>query len=171
MSRSPVLDFSFGSLFPPNMHILGMGAMLGGLISLISEVFYVGPIFILAGAYLFFAKSGVQVRPKEKQYREYSHFIFRSGRWRSYADYSDMALLRGREGFRAYSRGMVELSDSEGVWDLYLLKPGHRSKLILKRCRTMEEGQKAGEELAEELGVRWTVFSPMVSKKTRMRRR
>ncbi len=171
MNESNRLDFSFGSLFPPNMHVMGIAVILGGITSLFSEVYYIGPVIIYVGAWMVFSKSGVQIDVSKKMYREYSGFLFKRGKWKTYECYSDMAVMRGREGYRAYSRGMVELTDSEVVYDIYLLNKDHRSKLILKRCKDYLTAEEEGKDLAERLGLNWKIYSPAISERTRSRRR
>ena len=172
MNDSKLLDFSFGWLHPPNMRYIGFAVMVFVLIIVVTDGELLSLLGFIPAIWLAFRRSGVQVDLLEDTYREYTEsFAIKRGKWISMEQYPDMALLRGVEGFKAYSRAMIELSDSEVVWDIYLLKKDHRSRLILKRCKSKDEGEKLGPELAEQMGKNWTVYSPKLSEKTRARRR
>ena len=171
MEHSPIKDFSFGALFPTNMVYMGYAMIfLGGIVGAVFHE-WAGILVFIAGMWMSFSTSGTQLDLNKKCYREYiKNFGFKRGKWKSYSDHPDMALLKGKEGYTAYSRGMVELNVSETVYDIYLLNKDHRSKWILTRFNSKEEAMKRGPLLAEELGFRWTEYAPVVSEASRRRR-
>jgi hypothetical protein len=168
--KEEVMTFSFGNLFPPNMRYLGFGLLM---LSVVTATEIVGAAVIVAyiGAWMSFRKSGVQVKPRLKLRREYTGFLFKTGKWKSYDNYPDLAFMRSREGFRAYSRGMVELDDSEQVFDIYLLSQDYRKRLVLMRCTDQKTAEEKGKGMAMSLGLNWTRYKPVLSEKTRLRKR
>jgi hypothetical protein len=171
MEERRTLEFSFGYVFPPNMRYLGYALVVfSGLALIFMEWWAILPLVI--GISLCTRSSGTEYCKDSREYREFTKSFFRtSGKWLKVESYTDIAVLMGKEGFTAYSRGMVELNVSEKVFDLYLLKPDHRSRLILKRTTSLEEAEQEGEALAKDLGLNWTAYSPEISERTRARRR
>ncbi|NND94351.1 MAG: hypothetical protein HKN45_05755 [Flavobacteriales bacterium] len=154
------------------MRYFGFGLMILASLSVLALQNWFALLAFIPSVWLAFRKSGTQLNTDEGIYREYtSSFGIKRGKWMTIENYPDMALIRGREGFKAYSRGMIELSDSELVYDIYLLTKDHRSKLILKRFKDKESAQLEGRILAEKLGLDWREYSPKVSARTRSRRR
>ena len=171
MEKSGIMQFSFGYLHPPQMRFagyiviaVGFGAVVTGrLLGLLALVF---------GYWLTFRSSGTEIDILTRRYRPFTRsFGVKKGKWQSYASYPDLAVLRGKEGFTAYSRGMVELNMAETVYDIYLLSEDHRRKLILNRCSSTQTAEDEGKELAEQMGLSWTSYNPKLSQATRLKRR
>ncbi len=168
--QDEILTFSFGYMFPPPMRYAGFAILVIGVISSFGAIWSL-PITGLVGGWMSFRKSGVQIKPSNRLRREYTSFLVKHGKWFSYEDYPCLAILKGREGYAAYSRAMVEQRVTEEVYDLYLLSKDHRKRLIVTRFKDEADADEKGPDLAEKLGLTWTVYNPVVSEKTRQRRR
>lgn len=165
------MQFSFGYLHPSHMRYAGfivMAISLGALLLAKPAAL----ITLIVGYWLAFKSSGTEIDLEKRLYRPFtSSFGFKRGDWVSYATYPDIAVLHGKEGFTAYSRGMVELSVADTVYDIYLLSEDHRKRLILTRCKSAELAEKDCQELAKKLGLRCTAYAPKLSERTKGRRR
>jgi len=173
-----ILNNDLGIYYPKGAKWFGYFLGVKGLAWTISGLagntgIIIGPICLLIGTYLAFSRYGVQFDPLLRTYREYRSYLgLKWGSWKSYELYPDMAVLRKNMTTRTESRhNIVALTEKKTVYDICLLSQNHRKKLIVKQLSSSKLAQTHAKELAQELGLRFTTFSPAISAKTRARRR
>ncbi len=154
------LTASHGSLVPKQMKIVGV-------------IFCLTIVLSPIGLFILFAEEGAQFKPKEKLYRHYSGIWgLKFGKWKSYAGYTDMALLSQRVSATGYFQGVIPLTQEGMAYDLYLLTPNHRNKIVAYVFNNKIDVENANPELiAKQLGVKFTNFAPKMSEQTLARRR
>ncbi len=72
------------------------------------------------------------------------------------------------ESSTVYSRSQIATTDINTYYDINLMNKSHRKKVILSRLKGVEE---AAKELCLELDLEYTKYNPVISAKTRARRR
>lgn len=130
-----------------------------------------GLVLLMAGIFISFSTSGVQIDPRERQIKDYTKcFGIAFGKWENIEIYKDISVLSTRQTYTAYSRANVSMTDAEKFYDVYLLDTTHRKKMKVKRCKGQEEALKEAQLLAEMLELNFTKYNPVISSRTRARR-
>jgi len=92
-----ILTHSFGKSFPPSLNFAGYVFLVIGIVGAFSNI-YIGTLFIVAGIFIAFTKSGVQINIEENTYRDYNSFFgLRQGKWKSLEQYSYITLMQNHE--------------------------------------------------------------------------
>ena len=155
----------------PNPVRLG-GAILG-IVSLVLIVssYGVSLVGIAIGAWLSLSKEGVEINPAQKTIRSYQSLLgIKQGKWESYTPYTDISILQAKTGYQGKTRGGVDLSNIDLVYDINILTPDHRSRLSIKRYKVMDTARQELPDLAQILGLKVARYNPVVSAGTRGRR-
>lgn len=164
-----MIDLKTGKLFSKPLIFAGYILMLLGLLSIVSIL---GIILLLIGILISFGTTGVSIDPTGKRLKEYSRvFGYKWGEWKSYKDYPFIAVLRRKESSTVYSRSQVSTTELNTYFDINLMNVSHRKKVILTRLKGVDEAEKKAKELCELLEVEYTKYNPVISAKTRARRR
>ena len=125
------------------------------------------------GLIMLYAEQGASFKPDEKLYRHYiGLFGLHFGKWESYENYPDMALLSQRMTTTSFSRSNRQTDQTEVAHELYLLSPDHRKKILAYVFKNLDAAETDNPKLlADNLGVNFTTYSPKVSAQTAARRR
>ncbi len=162
-------NFTTGKLFSKPLIFTGYLLMLLGILGIVS---YVGLVLILVGFVASFSTTGVDLDISNKRLKEYSKiFGYKWGDWVSYEDYPYIAVLKRMESSTVYSRAQIATTDTSTYYDINLMNKSHRKKVILSRMKGVEEAEKAAKELCLELDLEYAQYNPVISAKTRARRR
>lgn len=165
------IDNRINKLFPPNIFFWGYVFILLGLIITVSRPL-IGLGLLILGGFVAFTSTGIQIETKEKKYKEYiSYFGLKKGTWNPIDKFKYIAVLSKTLSQTSYSRGQVAMSIKEKAFDICLLSDDHRLKITMKRLK--DEGQSIDEakKLAELLNITFTTYSPVISEKTKARRK
>lgn len=143
---------------------------VGVLITLGNPI--IGLLVVLVGGFISFTSTGIQIDVENKKYKHYSSYYgIKQGQWKTLDSYPCLAILQSRQSSTTHSIGNISsITNSENYYDIYLLDKTHRQKLLIKRLKNKEQASKDAKEFAENLGVEFTTYNPVISAKTRSRR-
>lgn len=165
------ITFSHGLAFPTPAIILAVVLLLIGFISLFGNV-YLGFALILISAYIISNTTGLEIDQVNQAVREYtSYFGIKMGEWKNLDDYPYVSVLKGSSGYKAYSRGQLTTTVKDKSYDAYLLSKSHRSRLLVKSFQQEDKAQQAVDSLRAAMTIEQVEYKPVVSAKTRARRR
>ena len=101
-------------------------------------------------AYLFGSFSGVIVNIDTRKFKSYNqHFgLFKTGQWRSFDDYIGLTLVPIKRVYTMYSRSNRTKSLEKKEYHVYLVNKSKKPSVLLKACKTPDEGQKSLDEFA-----------------------
>lgn len=161
------LGFSF-----PLLIVAGGGLLtVAGLISSIENPL-IGVSMILAGPFFWSSTYGVQIDIKQYRFREYvSMYGIKKGKWHSLEHTPFISILKSHSGTRVYSSSSHSALNVKNSYDVCLLNKTHRKKFVLQKFDSKYQAKKYAEKISSELNEPTVVFSPVISKKTRSRKR
>jgi len=166
-----IIDNKIETLVPTTAVYSGYLFLLIGIIALFSQAF-LGLGLIGIGILIGFSTSGVQIDLEKKLIKDYVKcFGIAFGRWGNIEGFQDISVLSTRQSSTTYSRSNRALTQIEIFYDVYFLNSTHRLKMKVKRCKEQDEAIKEAQILADQLGLNYTNFNPVISSKTRARRR
>jgi len=166
-----LIDNNTGKAFPPPAVFAGYIFLVLSPVAIYSNPF-VGLLLALAGGFVSFTSTGVQIDPSKRKFREYtSYFGVKKGLWQTLDKYPFLAIMGRTQSYTTYSRGQVALTDREKFIDICLLSKSHRQNVMIKRLRDRDQATKDAKELAEKLNLELTKYNPPVSKKTQAKHR
>ena len=173
-----IIDSKIENYFPSAMSFVGYFLIFLGLLFLYFQsygfrisLFLVGLTFLFIGINISFAKSGIQIDPDEKKYREYyGLFGLRYGKWKALDKFKYLTILHNRETVSTYSRSNRSIDISDLWFDICLLNENHRQKLIVMRFKSKDKAIEKIKNLSALLGFDVVKYSPEISEATRLRR-
>lgn len=156
-----ILTHDYGKSFPPAMSFAGYIFAVAGIIASVNNVF-LGALFIIAGIFIAFSRSGIQIDLSNKTYRSYNHlFGIKQGKWKNLEHFAYITLLRNKEGTSALSRSNRRAVTSSNLYyEITLLNSTHREKRSIKRFKNKEEALESLKELSELLNLPVSKFDP-----------
>lgn len=163
---SQILTHSFGKAFPPSLSFSGYVFLVVGIAGAFSNI-YVGALFILAGVFIAFTKSGVQINLEENTYRDYNSFFgIRQGKWKSLEPYSYITLMQNHEESATLSRSNRRaITGSTTYYDICLLNDNHRERLTIKRITERDQASGEIKKLSKQLNLPMTKYMPCINTK------
>lgn len=169
---SQILTHSFGKSSPPSLSFSGYVFLVIGIIGAFSNI-YIGALFIIAGAFLGFFKSGVQINLQESTYRNYNSFFrLRQGKWKSLDTYSYITLMQNHESSATLSRSNRRaVTGATTYYDICLLSGNHREKLTIKRITDRDKASSEIKKLSEQLNLPMTKYMACVNSKYNNKRK
>ena len=168
----PMIDTNLGKAFPPAAVVIGYIFVATGLfIAFGNPVLGIG--LAAVGAFGAFARTGVQIQPEKKTYREYtSLFGVAVGSWKPLEGFADVAVLKKTLKTTAYSRAnRPATTGSNDFFDVCMLDPTHRKKQVVHRFTDKDLAVKEGQSLAQILNLRDGPYDPQLSATSKAKRR
>jgi hypothetical protein len=180
--------FNLGYVFKPTTRtaskILIVICFLGGYAGLTNEAPNMGfgaGLIILVCLLILNYKSSVEIDLNQNKFRECGQlFFYKSGKWRNFSSYTDVAILTTRRTIKnELNAGMNtgtglyqdSVSYNEKETAVYILTQSHRHRVLIQVCDSYRVAEVFAEDLATELNKRYTVFNPKVSQVTLDKRR
>lgn len=177
--HQPTYTFKYGLFFPSSLvYASYVLSLFLGFLSFKSLYLMqwksFGITFALFLLFLFLATSyvGIQISQSTGAYREYQTFFgYKSGKWKSLAKYTDIAILtlNKKQSYNSIT-GLIKTSDFEEI-GVYTLIPTHHKRILLKACKNKEEAVEWAKKLSNELEKNFTKFNPQISEASKLRRR
>ncbi len=167
-----MIDNDLGKAFPPAAVVIGYIFVATGLfIAFGNPVLGIG--LAAVGAFGAFARTGVQIQPEKKTYREYTAlFGVAVGGWKPMEDFADVAVLKKTLTTTAYSRANRPVTTgSNDFFDVCMLDPTHRQKQVIKRLTDKDLAVKEARSLANLLNLRYGPYDPQLSATSKAKRR
>jgi hypothetical protein len=160
-----------GKYFPKQIIVLGYLIILFGVIEINTSIF-IGLGVVALGLWLAMTKSVLQLDVAKQQMRVAPYlFGFFIARWVSIETYKELTLLGSRINERTYGGMSTQHIDTMDVgYDICLLGPGHRKKLVLDRYDSREKAETIMAEISLYLKKDVVKYNPIISKGTRARR-
>jgi hypothetical protein len=131
-------------------------------------------LLVIVGVFLVTSINGVLIDPVKKRIKQYSrYFGIKAGNWESLEPYPDLVILRRQLKSEAtsYLTGSKGEITNDLYFDVCLANPSHRKKIEVNRLKGEEPARKSAEELAKLFGLEIKPYNPVISAKTRARRR
>jgi hypothetical protein len=175
MSEKYILDSKLGRFASPAMTsaavILTIVLILAFYQNLNQNIF-AGLALLLITGFIVFSKNGICISANTKNYKSYISFLgIKFGKWQQLNGYTDIALLRKTVSIRAFSRANVSAETSlETYFEICLLSPNHRKKLIVARFKDDEIAFDAAHKMAEKLNMKYAEYNPIISDATKAKR-
>jgi hypothetical protein len=146
-------------------------AIIGILVAFSSPVFAV--ILLILALFVFFSSENIIFKPQEKKYKRYTLFfgLFRKGEWKSYKAYTDIAILKTKSKLEFISMGNRSISEDSIIYNVYILQPNHRIKILIYKNKDYEKAKIFTENINKKLDLRFTQYNPEISEQTKARRR
>ena len=116
---------------------------------------------------------GTQINLNKQIYRDYVMYTFiKIGQWHSTKKFSCIVITNAHVGHRVSSRyNHQELALTNLVFQVCLMTPDHRSKHIVHRFKLEKDAIAYSKLLSEMMELEIARFNPIISKRTRDRRR
>jgi hypothetical protein len=179
--------FNLGYVFKPTTRtaskILILICLLGGCAGFTNEAPYMGVgavLIILLCILLVNYKSSIEINIQNNKFRECGRFFFyKSGKWRNFSSYTDIAILTTRKTIKneiniGVNAGVSTYQDSvsynEKETAIYLLTQSHRHRVLIQVCDNYRVAEIFAEELANELDKTYTIFNPRISQASKNKR-
>lgn len=181
--KKQIFSISHGRTMKNGPVIRGILALLSGLfllylgISLSIEEFgfgellllLLGTIVFLAGAFVCFATSGVDVDMKNKLIREYLYFFKKFGTWRSIEKYPFITLIKRHVnitygtyvGINTYQTAVTGRTEENEDYEICLLNNTHHKRITIAISKNYATAKENSIRLAEDLGLTLTDFNPV----------
>lgn len=134
---------------------------------------WVGLLAILVTVTLWTLTVGIEIDPENRKYRYFKSFYGKaSGKWENIDKYQAVIVLRKNMKGQMLSPKLVnELSFKHIVFDVNLATKSHRTKLSLKKYRSIDDAMDLAKSLSKELNMPLEKYDPVISERTRNRRR
>lgn len=167
-----ILTHPFGKSFPPSLNFAGYVFLAVGFVAAFYNI-YIGTLFIIAGVFIAFTKSGVQIKLEDNTYRDYNSFFgIRQGKWKSLEPYSYITLMQNHEESATLSRSNRRaITGATTFYDICLLNDNHRERLTIKRITERDKASGEIKKLSEQLNLPMTKYMPCVNKKYNKKRK
>ena len=151
--------------------IVGFVMILGGILS-ITENIYLGIGMAILGGFISLSGYGTQIDKSINKYREYSSLYgVKRGEWKSLDKYPFLSVLPSRTGMKIYSRTNQSTTNIDDSFDICFLSENHRGKIVIQKLSTKDEAIAYAEALSDDLNIPLTKYNPVISDKTKSRRR
>jgi hypothetical protein len=160
-----------GSSFAFPIIIGGVVLTIIGLISAIENPL-IGLFLVIIGSFFWSGSYGFQINPETDKFREYGSFYgIRSGKWKPLNSTPFISILRGKSGTRIHSMSNRSTADINEFHQVCLLSETHRTRYTVKKFKSKEQALEYAESLSSQLNKPIVKFNPVVSQRTRNRRR
>ncbi len=143
--------------------------LIGGYILLILGIGYlisgnpVGILIALAGAFVSFTFTGVQIDIKNQTFRQYiSYFGLKTGKFKDLQRYPFICIFKSNKVQQTYSRSNRAASSNETSYDIYLLNQTHKEKIMIDSKSEHEHAVQTARELANAIGIQVVQYNPEV---------
>lgn len=137
--------------------LFGVGILYFGGFALI-----LGPIFILAGGFAATSWIGTEICYETRFVRDFhSAFWRRSGKWVPTDHFPDVSILKlGKKQSGEDALGTEVNKVDMSQCEVFLMTPDHRRRLLIRKCRNMEEAVETAEFICQKLDKRLAKFNP-----------
>lgn len=181
--NTTVFSISHGRTMRKGPLMRGIGALLLGTfllyfaISLALEelhfgvlmIFLFGLILFLAGSFVCFARSGVDIDVRNKKIREYLFFFKKWGSWHSIAKYPYLCVIKLHKnitygtyvGIQSWQSPVSGRTEENEDYEICLLNKTHYKRISIAITQDYESAKKQAEKLASQIGVTLTEFNPV----------
>ena len=166
-----MINHRIGFFFPLPVIIIGSIISFVGVTSVFQATIF-GVFLVPVGLFFVLSSYGSQIDPENHLYRTYVNFIgFKRGSWSSLNDLPFITVLKSRRGMAFYSQTNRSTSLIDDSFEVYLLNESHRMKFLIQKFETNELAAKYAEELSKQIDKEKVRYNPVVSEKTRLRRK
>ncbi|MFT5778251.1 MAG: hypothetical protein ACI837_001207 [Crocinitomicaceae bacterium] len=149
----------------------GVVASIGGIIGMTQNPLF-GGLAIIAGGFLCSSTYGSQIDLEKNLYREYTAvYGIKRGKWFPLEKMPYLCVLPSRTGTTMYSQSNRATTVIDDTFDICLLNETHRRKIVWNKMGTKNLAVESAETLAKQIGKSVVQYSPVLSDKTRNRRR
>jgi hypothetical protein len=131
----------------------------------------VGIAFTLAGAFIFFSTTGVDIDIRKKKIRNYVKFIFKTGLWVSFDRYPFITIIKLNKftrygggfggNFRFYGTTGPSVVEENDEIEICLLNKTHHKRITLAVTKDFDDALIKAHSLAKKLEVEFTEFNPV----------
>ncbi|MBX2961414.1 MAG: hypothetical protein KF687_02810 [Cyclobacteriaceae bacterium] len=148
-----MIDIKYGLLLPWTFRLLAACAIILGLSAWQTNP-WVTIVIGVVGFFALVAHEGTEINPENKTYREYtSFFVFKTGRFKSYAEIELIFINRAKESQQMYTAHTTHSSTFENmVYNAYL-KFSNGEKIHLQKTKDKERLMTKLKPLCDTLGV------------------
>ena len=169
---SYIIDKGVGKFFPPATVFVGYAFLAGGIVLFLGNPL-IGGGMALIGSFGAFGRSGFQINPEKRVFREYTAlFGLRIETWKSLEGFSDVSVLRKKITTKAFSRTNRSATTSSGTfYEVHLLDSTHLNKHLIIRWTDDELAARDAQQLAATLGFKYGAYDPQISARSKARRR
>lgn len=130
--------------------LFGFGLLVIGVGETIAKHWIAGGFFLFIAGFLFATYSGTEIDTKQRRFREYNCWfgLFRTGKWEPLDNYKGITLVSMNKVYRMYSRSNRVNSSSQKEFNIYLVNNKKRPAIVLKKCKTHQQGKNSLDELS-----------------------
>ncbi len=166
------INYLRGKLLGNYQEFIGFGVFLM-VFTEIGGLNFFSSLWIILGLVIITGKDGIEFEPKAQFLKEYYQILWVNfGLWKSYHDFPFIAVLKSTEIRRHQSMySAVETADRKVFYDIFLMDKSHRKKILIKRFKEEGDANLQSQQICKELGLEFTVYRPVISARTRRRRR
>jgi hypothetical protein len=166
------IKYKLGYSFLYVFRLMAIAFAIIGIIVVFSSPVFAAILLILA-LFVFFSSENIILNPQEKKYKRYSLYfgLFPKGEWKSYKAYTDIAILKTKTRLEFASMGNRSISEDSIIYNVYILQPNHRLKILVYRNKDYEKAKTFTENINKKLNLRFTQYNPEISEQTKARRR
>ena len=165
------MKIKLGPSFPPVTRFFSIPISIFALVFLFSAPIPAIIIFLI-GAFIWSTSYGFETNKYTGKFREYGSALgLEWGKWDDLDKFPDMALLTLNEGYAVRVRLYLSTEVVESYYGVYLLTSSHRTKVLVNKFKNLEKAKEFITQTAMELNKEYVQYNPVISERTRMRRR
>ena len=165
-----MLDYKLAKVFPKPTIYAGYILIALGLFYMLFQVLAI--LMVLIGVFVSFSYNGIQIDTKNGRYLSYSRiFGLKFGKWQELNKFSGLSVLRREDAYRAYSYAMSSFENKTEYYGIFLLSANHRQKMEVQKHGNKSDALVAAKKLSQDLQIEVVKYEPLISAKTRGRRR
>ena len=154
------IQFDHGPSFPPPLRIGGGLFTLFGVIGATQGSVFAMAL-LLVGLYILSSRTGIIIDSEHRQFKDYTQlFGLKKGKWVEMMNYPDVAVLRTKYSTDTMTRGMTHIKDSDVYFEVYMLTPRHRKRVLVSKHEGIGGAQEKAKELAASCGLNYVKFQP-----------
>lgn len=154
-----LIDNKLSKFLPGPYIFIGFAFLVPGLFLLYSQQWIGTSFLLLIACFLLLTYSGVEINTAKKEFREYNCWfgVAKTGEWHTLDIYRGVTLVPINRISRMYSRANRINTSSEKEFRIYLVNKSKKPTVLLKICKTYQQGQASLDELS--LWLKIPVFS------------
>jgi len=144
--------------------VVGLGALFSG-----GAGYIIGPILLFFGLYALTAHYGTEISLNNNYVKSYSSsFGVKKGKWKPTLLLTDISVLKmGKTVHMQQSFGTSSVQLDNNMYEVYLLAPNHRKRMLLRETNSGKEAIETAQYLSEKMNKNLVEYNPQISQRTK----
>jgi hypothetical protein len=160
-----------GFTFPAIIVLLGLVGILFSLIVMIHHPI-LGALILIAASFFSLSSYGSEIDTTNEKFREYgSMFGVKRGKWEDLSGMPFIGIFKSKSGYLIYSRTTISTTHFDNQYEVCLMSPSHRRRVVLQRFKTKNDALNFAHFLENRIDSKLTEYNPRQGENVKYRRR